>query len=208
MQLRFCTGRLDCKRNIMKKIYSLLASVLLCTLVSAHGTKGSAAASSVAVTNATGSSLVKLYYKSDELRTVKVSIKNQRNEVVFNETIRKVDYFIRPYNFKELPEGEYTVTVEDGASKSVEKINYRSEKVEKLMHVVKLKEVDKYLVTIESSKPEDVFIYIFDENGILIHNEIQSISNQFAQIYNLKNVKSFTIEVWDKDGSLKKYTSF
>ena len=195
-------------KKIMKKIYSLLACVLLCTLVSAHGTKNTATSSSVAVTHATGSTLVKLYYKSEKLGTVEVSILNEKNEIVFNETIKKVDYFIRPYNFKELPEGEYTLIVKDELSKSIEKVSYKDEKVEKLVHVAKLNEADKYMITILSAKPEDVFIYIFDENGILIHNEIQSISKEFAQVYNLKDVKSFTIEVWDKNGELKRYASY
>jgi len=192
----------------MKKIYSLVAGVLLCTLVSAHGTKSSTSTSSVAVTRASGSSLVKLYYKSEKAGTVDVAILNQKNEVVFNETIKKADYFVRPYNFKELPEGEYTLIVSDESGKSVEKVNYRNEKVEKLIHVLKLIEADKYVMTIQSAKPEDVYIYIFDENGILIHNEIQSITKEFAQVYNLKGVKSFTIEVWDKDGALKRYATY
>src|SRR4051812_44176159 len=121
----------------MKKFYSLLAGVLLCTLLSAHGTKSAAARSSVAVTHASGSSLIKLYYKSEKSGTVEVSILNQKNEIVFSERINEVDYFVRPYNFKELPEGEYTLIVKDESSKSIEKVSYRNEKVEKLIHVVK-----------------------------------------------------------------------
>ncbi len=192
----------------MKRIYSLLVSVLLCTQVFAHGTKNSTTTSSVAVTNSTGSTLFKLYYQSEKVGTVKVSIKNGRNETIYKETIHKVDAFIRPYNFKGLPEGQYTIVVEDEAGQAVEKVNYKNEKVEKLIRIAKLTENDKYLISIASPKPEDVFIYIFDENGNLIHNEIQSINKEFAQIYNLKGVKSFTIEVWDKDGELKKYANF
>lgn len=195
-------------KKIMKRIYSLLVSVLLCTQVFAHGTKNSTTTSSVAVTNSTGSTLFKLYYQSEKVGTVKVSIKNGRNETIYKETIHKVDAFIRPYNFKGLPEGQYTIVVEDEAGQAVEKVNYKNEKVEKLIRIAKLTENDKYLISIASPKPEDVFIYIFDENGNLIHNEIQSINKEFAQIYNLKGVKSFTIEVWDKDGELKKYANF
>jgi hypothetical protein len=194
----------------MKKIYSLVAGVLLCTLVSAHGTKSPkpTSTSSVAVTHAAGSSLVKLYYKAEKSGTVQVSILNERNEIVFNETLKKIEYFVRPYNFTQLPEGEYTLIVNDESGKSVEKVSYKNEKVEKLIHVVKLIEEDKYMLTVSSAKPQDVFIYIFDENGILVHNEIQSISKDFAQVYNLKDVKSFTIEVWDKDGALQRYANY
>jgi len=79
--------------------------------------------------------------------------------------------------------------------------------VEKLIHVQKLAgEDNKYMLAIASPKPEDVFIYIFDEKDNLIHNEIQSIKGEFAQVYNLKGITSFTIEVSDKFGVVKKVT--
>src|ERR1051325_6358518 len=105
----------------MKRIYSLLVGVLLCTQVFAHGTKNSGT-SSVAVTNSTGSTLFKLYYQAEKAGTVKVSIKNEHNETVYKETLHKVDAFIRPYNFEGLPEGQYTIVVEDEAGKAIEKV--------------------------------------------------------------------------------------
>ncbi len=190
----------------MKKLSLLLASVLMCTLVSARGIdapiKG---ASSVAITNVTGSTLFKLYYKSERMGRVKISIIDEKGSMIFNETLNKVDGFVRPYNFEGLPEGPYTVRVEDENGKTVEKVNYKEGKVEKLIHIQKLpNEENKYLVSIVSPKPEDVFIYIFDVDGNLIYNEIQSIKGEFAQVYNLQEVKSFTIEIADKFGELKK----
>jgi len=190
----------------MKKLSLLLAGVLMCTLVSARGIdapiKG---ASSVAITNVAGSTLFKLYYKSERMGRVKISIIDEKGSMIFNETLNKVDGFIRPYNFDGLPEGQYTVRVEDENGKTVEKVNYKEGKVEKLIHIQKLSnEENKYLVSIVSPKQEDVFIYIFDVDGNLIYNEIQSIKGEFAQVYNLQEVKSFTIEIADKFGELKK----
>jgi hypothetical protein len=190
----------------MKKISLLWASVLMCTLVSARGIDAPIKGSSVAVTNASGSTLYKVYYKSEKLETVKVSIIDEKNNIIFKETLNKVDGFLRPYNFEGLPEGQYTVKVEDENGKRVEKVNYRSGRVEKLIHVQKLSGENKYLLTIASSKPEDVFIYIFDNNGTLIYNEIQSIKGEFGQVYNLSGLTSFSIEVADKGGVVKKVT--
>jgi len=145
-QLKLRAGRLDCKKN-MKKIYSLLAGVLMCTLVCAHGTKNTAT-SSVVVTHSIGSTLFKLHYKSEKSGTVEISILNEKSKIIFSETIRKIDGFIRPYNFKDLPEGQYTLMVIDESGKSIEKVSYKNEKIEKLFHVVELNEVDKYMVTI------------------------------------------------------------
>ncbi len=190
----------------MKKISLLLASVLLCTLVFARGIDGPVKGSSVAITNNIGSTLYKVYYKSERLGNVKVSILDEKGYTLFDETMNKVDGFLRPYNFVGLPEGQYTVKVEDENGKMVEKVNYKSGRVEKLIHVQKLAGEEKYMLSISSPIPEDVFIYIFDEKDNLIHNEIQSIKGEFAQIYNLKGIKSFSIEVSDKLGVVKKIT--
>ena len=191
----------------MKKILALSASVLMCTLVFARGTDGPIkGSSSVAVTNVTGSTLYKVYYKSDRPGKVKVSIINEKGNTIFDETLKKVNGFLRPYNFDGLPEGKYTIKVEDEYGKTVEKINYKLGRVEKLIQVHKLPGENKYLLSISSPKPEDVFIYIFDDKGNLVHNEIQSINGDFAQVYNLTEVKSFTIEVSDKFGELKTVT--
>ena len=188
----------------MKKICLLSAGVLLCTLVFARGIDGPIKGSSVAVTNVTGSTLFKLYYKSENAGKVKVSIDDEAGNVVFSETMTNADGFVRPYNFRELPEGQYTITVEDETGKTVEKVSYAEGKVEKLIRIQKLADENKYLVVISSAKPDDLFIYIFDQNGALIHNEIQNVNKEFAQVYNLTDVKSFSIEVADKNGVLKK----
>ncbi len=192
----------------MKKINLLLTGVLFCTLVSARGTDESTnAASSVAITNASGSTLFKLYYKSIKQGSVKVSISNENGEAVFTETMKKVDGFMRPYNFENLPEGQYTIQVEDENGKTIEKVNYKSGRVERLIHLQKLaNQENKYLLTIASSKSENVLINIYDANGSLVHNETQSIVGEFAQVYDLNKVKSFTIEVTDKQGLLKSIT--
>jgi len=190
----------------MKKISLLLAGVLLCTLVFARGIDGPIKGSSVAVTNVVGSTLYKVYYKSERLGKVKVSIMDEKGYTLFDETMNKMAGFVRPYNFEGLPEGQYTVKVEDENGKTVEKVNYNSGRVEKLIQVHKLAGENKYLLSISSPKPEDVFIYIFDDKDNLVYNEIQSIKGEFAQVYNLMEMKSFTIEVSDKFGALKKVT--
>jgi len=115
----------------MKKISALLGGVLLCTFVFARGIDKPIKGSSVAVTNVSGSTLYKVYYKSERRGKVKVSIINEKGNTIFYETINKVDGFLRPYNFEELPEGQYSIKVEDENGKSVEKVDYNSGRVVK-----------------------------------------------------------------------------
>lgn len=193
----------------MKTFSSICGSVLICTLMFALGTEVVLAAPSVAVTNSLGSALFKLYYKSEGKKKVRVSIKDEHDKTVFREVISNLKSFIRPYNFEGLPEGNYTVVVEDESGKAVEKVAYKMNSVETLIHASKLAaDPNKILLSVYSSQPEEVFIYIFDENGDLLHNEIQTVKKEFAQVYNFSGVKNFTIEVWNKGGELKKSLTF
>src|SRR5688572_10299134 len=78
-------------------------------------------------------STFKLSYTRSELSSVKVSIYNDNHDLVFTETIRKISSFIRPYNFSDLPEGEYTIEVSDGTSSVTKTVTYKKESTEKHM---------------------------------------------------------------------------
>jgi hypothetical protein len=107
----------------MKKFNLLLAGVLFCTVVFAHGTIEPTASTSVAVTHVDGSSLYKVYYAAYMQGNVKVSIMDQSGKIVFNERVRKTDGFIRPYNFKNMQAGTYTIEVDNGENKYTKEIN-------------------------------------------------------------------------------------
>src|SRR5258708_16427469 len=98
----------------MKKIIAVTLGVLCCALVFANGTDDPAkTASSVGVLNPNGSQLVKVLYKSPRYGKVKVSILNERHELLFSETMKKTDGFMRPYNFVGMVEGVYLIEIED-----------------------------------------------------------------------------------------------
>ena len=81
----------------MKKIIVLTLSVLCCTLVFANGTDDpSTMVSSVALLNSKGSNIVKVLYKAPYVGKVRISIINERHEMIFSETLRKVNGFMRP----------------------------------------------------------------------------------------------------------------
>jgi hypothetical protein len=188
----------------MKKISLLFVGVLFCTLVFANGTDDpSASTSSVAVTNATGSSLFKLYYTANVADDVKVSIISSKGKVVFSETIKKIKGFIRPYNFNGLDVGEYAIQIENAAGKKIEKVYYGAGKIDKLVNVVKLADHGKYLFTVKSKTADNVNVNIYDANNQLIHTQKKYIDKEFAEVFNLKNINAFTIEVTDKNGLVK-----
>lgn len=194
----------------MKKISLVMAVVLIGTMSFARSIDEPATEkSSMKVTNVSGSTLYKLYYKSVEQGKVKVSIRNEKNEIIFNETFTDMDCFIRSYNFKDLPQGEYTFKVEDENGTIVENVNYSKSKAQKLIHIQKLSgEESKYVLSMSSQRPENVTVSIFDRDENLIYKETETVGKEFAKIYNLKDYNSFTIEVHDNDGSLLKRMTY
>lgn len=189
----------------MKSLGVLLIGVLSSTLVYAGGTEGpETKASGAAVTRVTGSKIVKVFYKSATIGRVDVSILNDRGERIFSDVIHNTNGFVRPYSFRELPEGEYAVTIKDEYGKTTEKVSYTDESPQKLINVKKIGDDNKYLVTIASPQKDDFTILISDADNNLLYEEAAKIGGEFAKVYNLKNLKNFSIEVSDHKGVLKK----
>ena len=175
----------------MKKIIAITSIVLFSTAMFAGGAEESPKSSSgIAVMQNAENGLFKVYYKAAEAANVKVSILNDENQEVFTETIRKVNGFVRPYNFQNLKEGEYTIRIDDGTQSQAEKVVYQSGKLEKLIQVRKMKSVEgKYLLTASGQGKEQITVNIYDSTDKIIYTELQQINDTFAQVYNLSQVK-------------------
>ena len=186
----------------MKKI-TFIVSAMLISVASFAIVPATSGSSTVVVTN-NGSSVFKLYYKAIASGKVKVSILDQDRNPVFSETISKSNGFARPYNFSGLSEGDYTIEVEDTSGKMVEKVSYGSDKAEKLVKVTKVAGNEgKYLLTASSRKADFIGVKIFDSQGGLLLQQSYPINGEFAQLFNLKKIGTFTIQVEDSSGVLK-----
>jgi len=187
----------------MKKIFALSLSVLLCTVVFAGGTDNTSGASGVAVIKKDADTY-KLIYKAEKAGGVRVSILDSKNNLVFQESIKTEDGFIRPYNFSNLEKGEYTIQIEDGSGKRVEKIHNYAEKIEKFFYVRKLPSENKVVLSVAGEGSERFNIKVFDGSNALIYDEDKSISGNFAQVYNLNSLKGdITFEVTGQNGDSK-----
>jgi hypothetical protein len=189
----------------MKKILALSLSVLLCTVVFAGGTgeENASVASGVAVVRK-GANTFKIFYKTAKAGNVKVAILDSKNRIVFQEHIKTADGFVRPYNFTNLEEGEYTVEITDSFGKKVEKIHNYADKVEKLFNVVKLHDEDKFMLTVSGKGSETINVKIYDGSDALVYDEVKMISGDFAKLYNLKNIKgTIRFELTGENGESK-----
>jgi hypothetical protein len=192
----------------MKRVSLIVAGVVLSTLVWAKEIDKPSPGSSVSVINVEGSSLFKLLYKSEKAQSVKISLLDEKGNSIFKETLKSTKGFVRPYNFSGTEEGRYTIQVQDENGITEEKINHMAVKNKKSVGFIKLNEQGKYVLRITSPIKDDVTINVYDRNARLLHTETQSIDSGFAQVYNMKDLTSFTIEVTDKNGVVKSIDSF
>ncbi|HEY9049131.1 MAG TPA: hypothetical protein VIN08_24690 [Ohtaekwangia sp.] len=143
-----------------------------------------------------------VYYKADKSSDVKVSIFNAKGDRVFTEVIRKVDGFIRPYNFSDLAEGEYTFEVYDGAQRQTQVVNYHTERGASLAHLTRIGGENKYLLTVPKKSPGIVSIKIYGEKSQLLYKEQLKHINDFARMFNLSQVnEKVFFELTDEKGN-------
>ncbi len=186
----------------MKKTFTILM-----ILFAVSSTVFARRAETPASTNGVGimkkGSTFHVYYKSPNAANVKVNIYDANNKIVFTETIRKVDGFVRPYNFSDLAYGEYTIEIQEGNQRLTEKVSY-APKVNNLAHVTKVTGSDnKYVVAVPNKTQDVISVKIYNDNTLL-HQEQLQILNDFAKVYNLGDVKGkVSFEVTDSKGNSK-----
>jgi hypothetical protein len=175
---------------IKSTFYSLvMASMLLSFVAQADAPVSLSVASS-------RESVFNIHYKAVEPGTVKVTIFNHYNEIVFSEVLFNIASFTRPYNFTGLTEGEYTVVVEGRNGRQVEKINHTLNKVSRFVHVTKLAQATKkYLLSVTSTGTENVWVRIYAQDGTQLHEEKMQVSGSAAIIFDLSQVKHYTSSV-------------
>ena len=186
----------------MKKTLSVLvvlmivSSVVFARRLDNPGTSSGAAVVKIGTT-------FKVYYKGSQQADVKVSIRDAGDNILFSETIKKSDGFVRPYNFSSLPEGDYTIQIADKFGRQIEKISYKREKSETLAHLLKVSGSSaKYLLTVSNRADGDVTVRIYDEANNVIYDKKEQVTKDFAKVYNLEGIPGeFTFEVTDAKGT-------
>ena len=165
----------------------------------------------LSVTASTAASVFNINYKMVEKGTVNISIYDKSNELVFTEVLIDVKSFVRPYNFSELPEGEYTIVVADKNGKQAEKVNYTLSNIFSAISVSEVaNEENKYILNVTNNGTENVEVKIYDNLQTLLHVQTVNVTGSFGLIYNLNKVKStsssVTFEVTTNSGKIERIT--
>ena len=152
-------------------------------------------------------STFKVFYKGEKAGNVKVAIYNASGDLMFAESLKNIDNFVRPYNFSSLPEGDYTIELVDALGKHVEKVGYYRGKVEKYITVKPLNGAEKKFVLSVANKGEDVVSIRIYNSSTIVYEKSEHISGNFAQVFTLSDVTGkVSFEITDKNGIVKTVT--
>lgn len=157
----------------------------------------------LAVVPVKGSEVFRIIYKGESPSKVKLSVYNSASQVVFSESMGAVGGFIRPLNFSGLEFGEYTVELTDASGKKTEKISYQPAKETTNVHVAKLTQADKFLLSVTNGGNETITVKIFDQASNLVHISSKEIVGEFAQLFSVKELEGVTFEISNSKGALK-----
>lgn len=157
----------------------------------------------LAVVPVKGSEVFRVIYKSENPSKVKLSVYNAASEVVFTENMGSVGGFIRPLNFSGLAFGEYTIELTDASGKKTEKVSYGPAKVATNVHVAKLAQADKFLLSVTNNGKETITVKIFDNANNLVHSSSKVVTGEYAQLFSTKDIQGVTFEISNSAGTLK-----
>ncbi|HPM30417.1 MAG TPA: hypothetical protein PLJ60_08765 [Chryseolinea sp.] len=186
----------------MKKTLSIfIVLIAISSVVNARRLDKPEETSSMAIMKS--GSLVKLFYTGVKECNVKVTIFNAENKIMFKEELRQVDRFMRPYNFGELPEGDYTIELVDHTGKKIEKVSYREGKIERLANLLRISgDENRYLLTLSNKGKETLEVKIYNAKGDLLYSHSEDINGDFAKIYDLSRVdEKVSFEITDRSGN-------
>lgn len=180
----------------------LIVSALLVALVTGVAAAADPVGPKVVIINQKEAGVFKVIYEGAQAGKVNLKIADQDGVTLFRETLNNVDRFIRPVNFKNMETGEYTIEVSDAFGKFVQKVNYKIEQAESIVHIAKIAGDNKYLLSVASGT--DISVKIFDGQNNLVHSESREINGNLGLVYNLKDVSGVpTFEVRDNAGNTK-----
>jgi hypothetical protein len=189
----------------MKKLPFVFSLLMLISGVVFAGIENPAPVSGIAILKS--GDIVKVLYKGQKPSKVSVVILDEKNHVVFSESVNKRADFVRPYNLSNLPEGDYKIVVEDENGKREDNIRHGKENSKVLSSIIHAREKQKCAVTLFSKVEAQVKITITDSQKNLLASDSFSVNGQSSRLFNLENVKGpLFVEVTDENGTVRSST--
>lgn len=141
-----------------------------------------------------GGDIFRVTYRSAIECRVKVTITDAKGEMVFTEKVDSHGGFTRPYNFSQLPKGDYTIQVDDIIGTYSEKLSYQDKNW--VTRISKIEGAEnKFIVAIPSQGKQEVTVYVYDQFQELVFTDHLFNEGDFAKVYHLKDLQGATIQL-------------
>jgi hypothetical protein len=175
----------------MKTLSSII--IILCTVAFT-----SFGATKLTVKEASKANVFNIAYQSTEKGRVEVSILNHKNEIIHSEIISNLSSFVRPYNFSSLPEGEYTIAINDENGTHTQKVNHTFDKVVNYTHIAAVpNQQNKYWLNIYNNGLETVNVRISGDDGVELFEQSVVVEGNYTVVYDLSKVKKNSVIVFE-----------
>lgn len=189
----------------MKKLFVMFGVLMIISRVAFAGEVNVPKATATKVDLKDG--IVKIFYRSENSDRVKVTIYDADSNVIFSEQIKQESSFVRPYNLKNLPYGEYTVVLEDRNGRTEEKISYNKKSTEVFASIINKKDSRGAMVALFSKDATEVTYRILDDQKNVLYSEVHNVKGQDTKVFNLEKILgAVTIEVSDSNGLFESKT--
>lgn len=184
----------------MKKILTLVFAVFAMSQISAYAIEPDGP---VGISVLKNGAVVKLFYRAEQAGKVKVTIYNERGRIVFTETMKDREHFMRPYNFSRLPSGDYTIELLDAQGTRVKTIHHAKEERRRTAYLTRLSEDEnKYMLSVLNEGSNPLTVRIYDAYSRMVYNNTEVIHGDFAAVYNLNKLSGACLfEVVDQKGN-------
>lgn len=132
----------------------------------------------------------KVIYKAAEKSAVKINIYDWDQNLIFSDRIGTTAGFSKPYNFKNLPQGNYTFEIITNGITSREEVGHYpiAKRATVKAFVFPTKEAGKFQLMVMANQMAPVNISILDANNQVLHEETVDESQTFGKVYNLNHL--------------------
>jgi len=186
----------------MKKTLSIFVVLIsMGSVVFAGGIDDPKASSKIAIVKKDENHF-RLIYKSNKISNVEVAIYNDHNQLQFSEVIRKVDGFVRPYDFSQLANGNYRIVVKNQSEDLTESVKLTTKASALMAQVVKVKGAEnKFLLMVSDKNSSFVTVQVMGNINVTMYEKRESINGELAKLFSFEGINTVhTFLVTDEEG--------
>jgi hypothetical protein len=147
----------------------------------------------------------KLIYPVRNAGIVYVKIYDQQGQQVFSDRIRNKNGFMKPYDFSNMPDGNYKFMIKSDGGKIITDVVHKLHEDDLNIALGDTGEKDAYRLVVTGVKKDPVYVNIYDYKDQLVFEDIVKVGKNFSRVYSFpENAKDLTFVVTQNDYSIAK----